>query len=136
MSRIAVGGFQHETNSFVAHLADFAYFAAHRDRPPLVRGPELIAALTGGGYAMSGFLAATAARHDIVPLAWASGGAGGVVTADAFERIKSYIDAGDCYQVNLAQRFSAQAEGNPWMAYRQLRQFSPAPSRRAQWKNG
>ena len=47
--------------------------------------------------------------------------------ADAFERIKSYIDAGDCYQVNLAQRFSAQAEGNPWVAYHQLRQFSPAP---------
>lgn len=47
--------------------------------------------------------------------------------ADAFGRIKSYIDAGDCYQVNLAQRFAAQADGNPWAAYRQLRQFSPAP---------
>lgn len=45
----------------------------------------------------------------------------------AFDRIKNYIDAGDCYQVNLAQRFSAQAEGDPWTAYRQLRQFSPAP---------
>lgn len=47
--------------------------------------------------------------------------------AVAFDRIKNYIDAGDCYQVNLAQRFSAQAEGDPWAAYRQLRQFSPAP---------
>jgi para-aminobenzoate synthetase component 1 len=47
--------------------------------------------------------------------------------AAAFDRIKHYIDAGDCYQVNLAQRFAAQAEGNPWAAYRQLRQFSPAP---------
>ena len=28
-----------------------------------------------------------AARHDIVPLVWTSGGAGGLVTADAFERI-------------------------------------------------
>lgn len=47
--------------------------------------------------------------------------------AEAFGRIKQYIDAGDCYQVNLAQRFSAEAEGDAWAAYRKLRQFSPAP---------
>lgn len=47
--------------------------------------------------------------------------------ARAFDRIKRYIDAGDCYQVNLAQRFSAKAEGDAWAAYRKLRQFSPAP---------
>ena len=38
MARIAVGGFHHETNCFVAERTDFAYFASHRDRPPLVRG--------------------------------------------------------------------------------------------------
>ena len=37
MARIAVAGFHHETNSFVAETTDFAYFASHRDRPPLVR---------------------------------------------------------------------------------------------------
>lgn len=47
--------------------------------------------------------------------------------ASAFNRIKDYIHAGDCYQVNLAQRFAAPAEGDAWAAYRQLRQFSPAP---------
>lgn len=47
--------------------------------------------------------------------------------AHAFARVKAYIYAGDCYQVNLAQRFAAQAAGDPWAAYRQLRQFSPAP---------
>jgi para-aminobenzoate synthetase component 1 len=45
----------------------------------------------------------------------------------AFDRIKRYIADGDCYQVNLAQRFSVEAQGDPWSAYRQLRQFSPAP---------
>lgn len=45
----------------------------------------------------------------------------------AFERIQHYIRAGDCYQVNLAQRFSASAKGNAWAAYRQLRGVSPAP---------
>ncbi|MDR2219967.1 MAG: aminodeoxychorismate synthase component I [Methylobacillus sp.] len=47
--------------------------------------------------------------------------------AAAFERIKHYIAEGDCYQVNLAQRFSAQAEGDAWAAYLRLRQLSPAP---------
>lgn len=47
--------------------------------------------------------------------------------AIAFDRIKRYIADGDCYQVNLAQRFSVEAQGDSWTAYRQLRQFSPAP---------
>lgn len=45
----------------------------------------------------------------------------------AFDKIQHYIREGDCYQVNLAQRFSATAEGDAWTAYRQLRKFSPAP---------
>lgn len=47
--------------------------------------------------------------------------------ADAFHRIKQYIRAGDCYQVNLAQRFSAKVEGSLWEAYRVLRSLNPAP---------
>lgn len=45
----------------------------------------------------------------------------------AFDRIKRYIAEGDCYQVNLAQRFSAQAAGDPWLAYQALRVLNPAP---------
>lgn len=45
----------------------------------------------------------------------------------AFTRIQRYITDGDCYQVNLAQRFSARAKGDAWTAYRQLRRISPAP---------
>ncbi len=45
----------------------------------------------------------------------------------AFERVQQYIQAGDCYQVNLAQRFSVQAEGSGWGAYQTLREISPAP---------
>ena len=45
----------------------------------------------------------------------------------AFDRIQRYIADGDCYQVNLAQRFAARAEGDAWIAYRQLRRISPAP---------
>jgi para-aminobenzoate synthetase component I len=42
-------------------------------------------------------------------------------------QVKAYITAGDCYQVNLAQRFSAPAEGDAWLAYGALRQHNPAP---------
>lgn len=47
--------------------------------------------------------------------------------AQAFTKIKNYIRAGDCYQVNLAQRFSAKATGNAWQAYQKLREISSAP---------
>ena len=87
MARIAVGGFHHETNCFVAERTDFAYFASHRDRPPLVRGKDVIEWLGDTSFALSGFLRDMSARHEIVPLLWTSGGAGGLVTADAYERI-------------------------------------------------
>ncbi|PKO25222.1 MAG: aminodeoxychorismate synthase, component I [Betaproteobacteria bacterium HGW-Betaproteobacteria-8] len=47
--------------------------------------------------------------------------------AERFDKVKQYITEGDCYQVNLAQRFSARAEGDAWQAYSHLRQISPAP---------
>jgi microcystin degradation protein MlrC len=87
MARIAVGGFHHETNCFVAERTDFAYFASHRDRPPLVRGNDVIEWLGDTSFALSGFLRDMSALHEIVPLLWTSGGAGGLVTADAYERI-------------------------------------------------
>ncbi len=45
----------------------------------------------------------------------------------AFERIQAYIHAGDCYQVNFAQRFSAPCQGDPWSAYQALRKACPTP---------
>ena len=45
----------------------------------------------------------------------------------AFEKIQAYIRAGDCYQVNLAQKFSAPYQGDPWAAYCELRAIAAAP---------
>jgi para-aminobenzoate synthetase component 1 len=45
----------------------------------------------------------------------------------AFDRIKHYLQEGDCYQVNLAQRFGAACTGDPWVAYQALRSFNAAP---------
>ncbi|SDB50417.1 aminodeoxychorismate synthase component I [Pseudomonas sp. NFACC13-1] len=45
----------------------------------------------------------------------------------AFERIQAYIQAGDCYQVNFAQRFRAPCQGDAWAAYQALRTACPTP---------
>ncbi len=45
----------------------------------------------------------------------------------AFARIQHYIREGDCYQVNFAQCFEAQAWGDPWCVYMELRRENPAP---------
>lgn len=47
--------------------------------------------------------------------------------SEAFAKIKNYLKEGDCYQVNLAQRFVAECQGDPWVAYCQLRQVNSAP---------
>ncbi|MGO2132668.1 MAG: aminodeoxychorismate synthase component I [Halomonas sp.] len=44
-----------------------------------------------------------------------------------FDQVQEYIRAGDCYQINLAQRFSAPYRGDPWQAYQLLRQATPTP---------
>ena len=47
--------------------------------------------------------------------------------ARAFASVKNYLKSGDCYQINLAQRFSAAASGDALGAYLALRNLSPAP---------
>lgn len=44
-----------------------------------------------------------------------------------FQRIIDYIHAGDCYQVNLAQCFTAACEGDSWQAFLQLQSRANAP---------
>jgi len=89
MARIAVGGFHHETNTFVSTVTDYDYFCSHRDRPPLVRGGDVFAWLTDNSFALSGFMKVMEGAHELVPLLWTSGGAGGYVTRDAYERISA-----------------------------------------------
>ncbi|MGR4067532.1 aminodeoxychorismate synthase component I [Billgrantia sp. C5P2] len=47
--------------------------------------------------------------------------------AERFAAVQDYIRAGDCYQINLAQRFSARYRGDLWPAYQRLRQATPTP---------
>ncbi|MBU9855047.1 aminodeoxychorismate synthase component 1 [Rahnella bonaserana] len=44
-----------------------------------------------------------------------------------FRQIQEYIRSGDCYQINLAQRFSTQYDGDEWQAFLRLNQANRAP---------
>ncbi len=44
-----------------------------------------------------------------------------------FQQVQGYLKSGDCYQINLAQRFSAPYQGDEWQAYLKLRTANQAP---------
>lgn len=44
-----------------------------------------------------------------------------------FGQVQNYLVSGDCYQINLAQRFKAQYQGNEFQAYCALRAENKAP---------
>ena len=46
---------------------------------------------------------------------------------EKFQHVQNYLLSGDCYQINLAQRFSANYQGNEFDAYCALRETNKAP---------
>lgn len=44
-----------------------------------------------------------------------------------FNKVQEYLLSGDCYQINLAQRFKASYLGDEWNAYLSLREKNAAP---------
>lgn len=46
---------------------------------------------------------------------------------EKFEQVQEYLLSGDCYQINLAQRFSANYQGDEFAAYQTLRAQNKAP---------
>lgn len=90
--RIAVGGFQHETNTFAPVPATFAAFELADGWPGLSRGAALIPAVEGINIPAWGFVGeGRKAGWDLLPLLWTSATPSAQVTADAFERISGMI---------------------------------------------
>ncbi len=46
---------------------------------------------------------------------------------EKFRQVQAYLHSGDCYQVNLAQRFQARYSGDEWQAFRQLNLANRTP---------
>lgn len=86
--RIAVGGFQHETNTFAPSKAPYAAFEQADSWPALQRGEKLLTAFDGMNIPISGFIGAARAKgHTLKPLVWCSATPSAHVTEEAFERI-------------------------------------------------
>lgn len=47
--------------------------------------------------------------------------------ASRFDSVQEYLLSGDCYQINLAQRFNAPYSGSEWQAYLKLESANQAP---------
>lgn len=92
MARIAVGGWQHETNTFAPIKADFAAFAEPNDWPGLCRGADLFREVDGVHLPITGAIETLRGQgHELVPLLWCSATPSAHVTEDAFERIATML---------------------------------------------
>jgi len=93
MKRIAIAGFQHETNTFAPTLADFHEFEIADAWPGLLKGPEVIPGTRGINLPMAGFVdaAASAGGYELLPIVWCSAEPSSYVTTDAYERIAVMI---------------------------------------------
>ena len=88
MARIAVGGFQHETNTFAPSPADYTAFESGGGWPGICFGADIERAVAGANIPAAGAIDALhAAGHQTVGLVWAAASPSDRVTADAFERI-------------------------------------------------
>ncbi len=86
--RIAVGGFQHETNTFASARSGYGDFLTAGGWPGLTRGSDMPISLSGANIPVSGALQRLAGLGcEIVPLLWAAAPPSSYVTQDAFERI-------------------------------------------------
>ncbi|KOO03569.1 aminodeoxychorismate synthase [Vibrio nereis] len=47
--------------------------------------------------------------------------------SDKFAQVQEYLRSGDCYQINLAQRFNAAYTGSEWQAYQKLESVNQGP---------
>ena len=88
MARIAIGGWQHETNTFATIRADYGAFASADEWPALQQGASLVNGVREVHLPITGAIQALEeSGHEIVPLLWCSATPCSYVTRGAFERI-------------------------------------------------
>jgi microcystin degradation protein MlrC len=94
VARIAIGGMQHETNTFAPSRADYAAFEAGGGWPGVQYGKPLFGAVAGANIPAAGAIEALRAMgHRLVATAWAAASPSAHVTREAFERIAGELTA-------------------------------------------
>lgn len=90
--RIAIAGFQHETNSFSSIPATLRDFEIADSWPGLLRGEAVLTGTQGLNLPIAGFVdAASAQGLDLHPILWCAAEPSGPVTREAFDTITGEI---------------------------------------------
>jgi microcystin degradation protein MlrC len=88
MTRIAVGGFLHETNTFAPTKATYDAFVHGGGWPGMKRGDDVLKSIRNINVGLAGFVgAAEQEGWDLVPTVFAAATPSAHVTKDAYERI-------------------------------------------------
>lgn len=92
--RIAVGGFQHETNTFAPSKATLDAFVRGGGWPPLLQGDDVFEGTRGINLPVAGAVEALRRRgHRLIGTAWAAASPSAHVTEEAFEHVTGLIVA-------------------------------------------
>src|SRR3981189_723657 len=92
MTRIAVGGFLHETNTFAPTKAVYDAFVHGGGWPPMSQGAKLLEKMRNINVGMAGFVpAAETEGWELVPTIWCAASPSAHVTKDAYERVAQLI---------------------------------------------
>jgi len=90
--RIAIAGFQHETNTFVDTPTRLSDFEQADSWPELLRGQDVLDVTRGMNLPIAGFTkAALADEVDVLPILWCAAEPSGKVTDHAFDTIAERI---------------------------------------------
>jgi microcystin degradation protein MlrC len=92
MRRIAIAGFQHETNTFSPQKTTLQDFIQADNWPRLLSGSEIFTEMHDLNIPLSGFIH-QAQQYDwqLIPLTWANATPSGIVTTEAFNTILKNI---------------------------------------------
>src|SRR6195256_3068188 len=95
MTRIAVGGFLHETNTFAPTKATYADFVHGGGWPAMAMGADVLKTMRNINVGLAGFVAAAEARGwELVPTISAAATPSAHVTEDAYERVAKVMVEG------------------------------------------
>src|SRR5436305_3271306 len=95
MTRIAIGGFLHETSTFAPTKATYEAFVHGGGWPPMREGEKLLAKMRNINVGIAGFIpVAEAEGWELVPTIWCAASPSAHVTKDAYERVANAIVEG------------------------------------------
>jgi microcystin degradation protein MlrC len=93
--RVAIAGFQHETNTFAPTRATLDLFIKGEGWPPLTEGKDIVEVFSPMNIPIGGFMnAAKPKGWELHPIVWAAAAPSSYVSTEAFEYVAGKITAG------------------------------------------